>query len=301
MINRNITTTINADLCTGCGQCIKVCPSQTISLVNGKAAITGDRSMNCGHCESVCPTGAIKVDAAKVDFHYHTFTAEDRWLPYGQTEPAQLDRLFRSRRSCRNYTAKPISTNMLHDLVNFGISAPSGTNSQKWTFTIIPSREKVIELGGLVATFYGELNKKAANPLLRFFARLLYKDRLTAYYKNHYNSVQRGLRDWYLHQKDTLFHGATAAIIIGSRPEASCPMEDALMASQNILLGAHAIGLGSCMIGFVVHAANGDARIKGNLSIPAEETVYSCIALGYPDEYYTRLIKRKKPVIRLLK
>lgn len=299
MINHEVTTTINPDICNGCGICIQVCPSATISMENGKASVTGKRSMNCGHCESACPTGAIKVGATATDFNYTSFRPKDQWLAHGNFDPALLDQLLRSRRSCRNYTDQQVSIETLHDLINFGITAPSGTNSQQWTFTLVPTRKKLTILGGHVADFFYKLNRKAANPLLRIFSKLFYKDQLSRYHQDHYFSVQRGLRDWYIHKKDTLFHGATAAIIIASSQGASCPQDDALMASQNILLGAHALGLGSCMIGFAVNAANLSNTIKPALAIPAEETVYSCIALGYPKEKYTRLIHRKKPVVRI--
>ena len=39
---------------------------------------------------------------------------------------------------------------------------------------------------------------------------------------------------------------------VATAPGASSPKEDALLASQNILLAAHAMGLGTCLIGFAV-------------------------------------------------
>jgi len=296
--SREVTTTIDQKLCNGCGNCIAVCPSDTLSMVGGKAAITGLRSMDCGHCESVCPTGAVRVGATTANFTYNSFVPDHRWLAHGQFDPILLDRLLRSRRSCRNYTDQPVSIEILHDLINFGISAPSGTNSQRWTFTLLPTRSAVIKLGSQMAEFFNKLNKKAANPLLRFVSKIFFRNRLNHYYQNHYRSVQQGLKRWYLHHDDKLFHGATAAILIGSKPGASCPQDDALMASQNILLGAHALGLGSCMIGFAVHAANLSRSIKPSLTIPVDETVYACITLGYPNERYARLINRKQPGIR---
>jgi len=64
-------------------------------------------------------------------------------------------------------------------------------------------------------------------------------------------------------------------------------------AAQNILLAAHAMGLGSCLIGFAVAAMKNDPSIQRSISIPAEETVYAVIALGYPDETYHSVIRRK--------
>jgi nitroreductase len=75
-------------------------------------------------------------------------------------------------------------------------------------------------------------------------------------------------------------------------------MEDALLASQNILLGAHSMGLGTCLIGFAVAAMQNDPTIKKFLKIPDEETVYAVIAMGYPDEEYEGLTGRKRFELR---
>jgi ferredoxin len=40
-MNRTVTTIIDPQLCIGCGACVKVCPSDTISLLGGKAVLTG--------------------------------------------------------------------------------------------------------------------------------------------------------------------------------------------------------------------------------------------------------------------
>lgn len=71
-----------------------------------------------------------------------------------------------------------------------------------------------------------------------------------------------------------------------------------MLASQNILLAAHSMGLGSCLIGFAVDAMQYDPSLKKFLKIPDEETVYAVIALGYPDEEYQALTGRKKVVMR---
>jgi len=65
------------------------------------------------------------------------------WLPHGDFDTAGLARLMASRRSCRNYSDRPIDRAILEDLVGIGITAPSGTNCQYWTFTLLPERRHV--------------------------------------------------------------------------------------------------------------------------------------------------------------
>jgi nitroreductase len=187
---------------------------------------------------------------------------------------------------------------MLDDMVKIGITAPSGTNCQSWTFTILPTRQAVMNLAEHIAAFFRKLNRMSEKRYLTGFLKLIGKPELDEYYREYHDSVEETLADWNASGIDRLFHGATAAIVVGSRPGASCPAEDALLATQNMLLAAHSMGLGACLIGFAVEAMSRDIRIKRFLGIPDDEIVYSVIALGYPDERYRRVGVRKKYVQR---
>jgi nitroreductase len=225
---------------------------------------------------------------------YATFAAERQWLPPGKYNTSLLVQLMGSRRSCRNFTDKPVERPVLEDLVKVGITAPSGTNSQLWTFTVLPTRKAVKALAGHVSSFYERLNATAEKTLLRLFLKMIGKGELDAYYHGYYRKVKDALGEWHTSGKDRLFHGSTAVIIVGSKPGGSCPAEDALLATQNILLAAHSMGLCSCLIGFAVVAMKRDPLIKRAVGIPAEEEVHAVIALGYSDESYERTAGRMK-------
>lgn len=291
--------TINNELCTGCGLCATVCPSRSVSLVGGKARMITHDSISCGHCEAVCPTGAIRVECLDDAMgQYATFRADTGWMPPGQFDTRQLVRLMASQRSCRHYTDRPVTRETLEDLVKIGITAPSGTSSQKWAFTLLPTRDALKAFAPHVVGFYRSLNKMAANTILRSALKLAGKRELDEYYRRYYQKVHDGLVEWEKTGKDRLFHEATAAIIVSAKPGASCPAEDALLATQNILLAAHSMGLGTCLIGFAVVAMQKDPKIKKAVGIPAEENVYAVIALGYPEETYRTVTRRKKVDMR---
>jgi nitroreductase/NAD-dependent dihydropyrimidine dehydrogenase PreA subunit len=295
-----VTTTIDENLCTGCGLCVQICPSKTLSMLDGKAAVTGQASLNCGHCMAICPVGAINVGAIDGSMsQFECFETDLKWLPYGEFDTSQLARLMASRRSCRNFLDKPVAKAVLNDLVKIGCTAPSATNCQLWTFTLLPTREAVLVLGKAVRDFYVALNSMAEKSWLRTFMKLTGKPELNRYYQEYYEFVKEGLVEFDLLGIDRLFHGASSAIVVGCKPGASLPKEDAMLASQNILLGAHSLGLGSCLIGMAVEAMKNDKKIQGVIRIPDDETVYAVIALGYPNEHYKLLAGRKRAVARV--
>ncbi|MBA4371727.1 MAG: nitroreductase [Thermodesulfovibrio sp.] len=288
---------IDRDLCNGCGLCTTVCPTGTISLSDGKAEVSGGDCISCGHCAAVCPQEAIRVTVIDDEMsQYKTFIAEKQWLPPGKHGISGLVQLMASRRSCRCFTDKPVDRSILEDLMKIGITAPSGTNSQAWTFTILPSRKAVTSFAGQIATYFGKLNTTAEKTMLRLFLKLIGKGELDDYYHSYYRKIKAALEEWHGAGKDRLFHNSTAAIIVGSKPGASCPAEDALLAAQNILLAAHSMGLGSCLIGYAVAAMKKDPSIQQAIGISSEEEIHAVIALGYSDEAYQRIAGRRKVI-----
>lgn len=46
--------------CVGCGDCVRFCPVQAISLRNGKAVIDTGKCIDCKMCISTCTYNAIQ-------------------------------------------------------------------------------------------------------------------------------------------------------------------------------------------------------------------------------------------------
>ena len=295
-----VTTTIDAELCTGCGLCVSVCPSDTLTVEGDTCVVSGEDSLNCGHCAAVCPEGAVTVgELDEETSRLATVELPGGWYRHGKYNTGELVKLMRSRRSCRNFRQRAVPLEMLQDLVKIGVSAPSGTNCQAWTFTILPSREAVMVVGDRTMAFFQKLNGLAQKAWLRGALKLVGKPQLAQYHDEYAQKVADAIAEFKQGGRERLFHGAPAAILVGARPGATTPSEDSLLATQNILLAAHSMGLGSCLIGFVVEAAREDSSIKTCVGIPADEPLHAVIALGYPKEIYQRQVSRKTPVVRV--
>ncbi len=54
--------TIDTNACTGCGDCVELCPTHALVQVGDKAALARpDLCTYCAECESICPVGAISL------------------------------------------------------------------------------------------------------------------------------------------------------------------------------------------------------------------------------------------------
>jgi len=52
---------VNKGKCTGCESCVSECPSDAISMVDGKAQVNADSCVDCGVCIDACPEEAISM------------------------------------------------------------------------------------------------------------------------------------------------------------------------------------------------------------------------------------------------
>lgn len=298
---RTVTTVIDSELCIGCGKCIPVCPTGILEMKDGVAIVSGTESLQCGHCVAVCPVDAVRVDAIDPGMQsFATFKMAREWMPYGRFDTAELVRLMASRRSCRNFKPDPVPREVLEDLVKIACTAPSGTNEQPWTYPVLADRESVLALGKRVMAFFQRLVSLSSRPLLRNALRLVGQPELHAFHRDYSQKVSEAIEEFSKNGRDRMFHGAPAVILVCSRNGVSTPADDALLATQNMLLAAHAMGFGTCLIGFAVAALSRDRSIKASLGLARNEKVHAVIALGRPDETWHTVAGRRTAAPRFI-
>lgn len=52
---------LQADLCKGCGKCVKICPMDALQMNDKKAVFDANRCIGCGLCVAACPSGALSL------------------------------------------------------------------------------------------------------------------------------------------------------------------------------------------------------------------------------------------------
>lgn len=159
------------------------------------------------------------------------------------------------RRATRDFSAAVVTRGVVHDLLRAAVQAPSALNLQPWVFAVFHGRERL-----------AQYSERAKAHLLLF------------------TDPSYGLDpriDQYLTPGLNIFHGADTLILICARPGRFFPVEDCFLAGQNLLLAAHAVGLGSCPVGFARPWFD-LPETKTELGIPLHYTAVLPIMVGYP-------------------
>ena len=142
------------------------------------------------------------------------------------------------RRSIRKYKPKPVERKLTEKLLNAACWAPSGGNIQPWKFIVVEDRTILEMVRKISPGYFGE------TPL----AILVCSDKTKAH------RVGGTLGRDYL------------------------SIADCAMATQNMLLAAHALGLGTCVVKSFSHAA-----MREILEIPEGIELELLVVIGYPD------------------
>jgi nitroreductase len=149
-----------------------------------------------------------------------------------------LETIF-SRRSVRLYTAKPVSRDVINEILKAAMSAPSAGNERPWHFIILTDRALLDE-----------------SPKFHPYAGMLK-------------------------------HAHAAILVCGDLSREQHKgywVLDCAAATQNMLLAAHAKGLGSVWCG-VYPTEDRVANFRRLLALPEGVVPFSLIPLGFPAEF----------------
>lgn len=172
----------------------------------------------------------------------------------GSNRQAILDNIL-TRRAVRKYTPQQISKLQIDTLMKSAIYAPSALNKQPWEIRVVQNPD-----------ILNQINQRFLN-----FAK---------------GKTFQGSAAHYKEPGFSIFHHAPTLIVIASPKEDKlAPMDDGI-ALENILLTAHAMGLGTCPLGTLVTTLNQPENrdLLKLLNIPDDCNVMINVAVGYPAE-----------------
>jgi ferredoxin len=285
---------IDPERCTSCGDCARVCPGHVLGVAEHSVKIVQDwRCIGCGHCVAVCPEEAVTHPEISV-------SAESAQGPRAARAADDLLQIIRERRSIRIFRDADVSREDLLAVVEAGRYTPTASNRQDVSYVILSCREKVDELRGYVEAFLDRVSGVLQNPVLAQFLRMRLGRKsfdVMRYYAAAYAESldippeERG-RSVYFPTPH-----APAAIIAHAQSFDAAACGNCSMALLGCSLKAHAMGLGSCFVGFVPTAVNANKRAREWLGIPEDNEVYGALVVGHPAVRHRRVLERRPQAV----
>jgi F420 biosynthesis protein FbiB-like protein len=187
----------------------------------------------------------------------------------GGDEWTTLSHLIHRRRSVRRYTNRPIRQELLTELLEAAIWAPSAHNRQPWRFCVVTSKEGKIALSAAMGEQWrADLTADNADPdfierrIAVSYTRLtsaaaLVIASLTMIDMDHYPDPARAQAEW------------------------AMTVQSVALACQNLLLAAEAHGIGACWMCAPLFVPDLVRRV---MELPADWEPQALITLGYPAE-----------------
>lgn len=157
-----------------------------------------------------------------------------------------------NRRSVRVYSDEQIKQEDLDIILKAGYYAPSGCNCQPWHFTVVQNKE-----------ILDELNVETKKELIK-----LEMEQFQNYGKN---------------ENFSIFYNAPTVVVVSGEKSAVIPQVDCAAATQNMLLAAESLNIGSCWVGLLTYLLKSERAQEYTemLHIPEGYEPYYAITLGY--------------------
>ncbi|MFI5298584.1 MAG: nitroreductase family protein [Polyangiales bacterium] len=162
---------------------------------------------------------------------------------------------IKGRRSVRCYESRVVDDATIRALLDAAVAAPSAMNAQPLRFAIVQNASQLRRYSDRAKQML--LAQAPPDPKTQ-----LHEDRLSSSSFN-------------------IFYDATTLIAIGVDVRSRYTDGDAWLAAENLMLAAHAAGLGTCAIGLALPALN-LPEVRYELGIPRDGMVVAPIVVGHP-------------------
>ena len=190
-------------------------------------------------------------------------------------DPGLFQTMYTAR-ALRRFTDAPVSDEVLFQLMDAAIRAPSGQNAQDWRFVVV--RDQALK---------DAMHEWAQTPWLRYQSR--YADDPAAI-----DGLPRSQRLSLKSVEYLVQHFRETPVVIlvcGMRGRHSTPGGSTFPAVQNLLLAAAGLGLSGSVFNFPL---SHEDELRERLAIPDSNQIYCVLPIGYPRDKHGPL--GRKPV-----
>ena len=152
------------------------------------------------------------------------------------------------RRSVRKYKPQPVEREKMQTIVECGVNAPNAMNRQPWEIRVVDNPDFI---NGVTELYKKEQPKAAEDPN----------------FKN-------------------MFRNAPTVVFVGRDVQSGSAEFDCGLLSENMMLAAQSMGIGSCCLGSPAAFMRSPAAAEylKQLGFSEGYELLYCIAFGYPDE-----------------
>lgn len=279
---------IDSGKCNQCGFCFEVCPNSVLVLDKNREIQVRypEQCCICGHCVAVCPKNAL--------VHSQMPAEKFEELPVNHVSPQNMRNLLLSRRSIRVFKEKPISKELVEQLIEIGVHAGTASNGQTESFVVIQDRKRLSELERMVIeVLWNKGMKYLGSEIGRKMAKAkLGEEMLSQAIPYHYIMKNRRQNN---QLAGMVFRNAPVVVVIHGLRTNFMAHANCSIAARNMEIMAKSMGLGTCWVGFLSVAAHlAKKKIERFLGIPDDRCLYGAIMVGYPKFEYRKVIPRKE-------
>jgi nitroreductase len=165
------------------------------------------------------------------------------------------------RRSVRSYDPRPVERDLIESVIEDAAQAPPPFRGLvPWAFNVVEGVDRIVAYGA----------------------------RAMDYARTH--RPDGAVSDWLDRPGFKIFWDAPVVVII------SGPVGDCCRAGQNLMLSAHARGLGTCWVGSPMLWLS-TPEVRAELDIPAALTPVAVLCLGYPAAVPEAGPREKPPIV----
>ena len=192
---------------------------------------------------------------------------------------------IKTRQSIRAFKPNPINRDVMEKILEAVSNSPSFSNTQPWEVVVVSGKKKDELSRKLLELVRAKAPTSPDLPRPKGWPKVL-EERSREHGARRLSTLGVARDDEEGREKLSLmnyeFYGAPCAVFLfidGSLGEWS--IFDMGLFTQNLILAAHALGVGSCLQASVTNYA---PEIKQLLGIPESKKLVICISMGYPDE-----------------